>query len=153
MPAAMQANRRSPAQAYPRRCDLGKRRKLSRKTASSSVATIHISVGGQFGVARGGASGISIDRVVINVAVQVPGVVLVPAVGVQVAAVPRLLAPFLNCTVPVGPALFMAPVTVAVKVTLPPEAMDVTLAFTAIVVDCAPAFTVTVTALEGPELE
>jgi hypothetical protein len=45
------------------------------------------------------------------------------AVGVQVAAAPRLLEPFLNCTVPVGPAPLLVVFTVAVSMTVPPDAM------------------------------
>jgi hypothetical protein len=73
--------------------------------------------------------------VVISVAVQVPGVVLVPAVGVHVAAVPSAVVPFMNWTVPVGPAaLLLVPVTLAVSVTLPPELMLIALAVTTEVV-------------------
>jgi len=43
-------------------------------------------------------------KVVVKVAVQNAVAVVVPAVGVHVAAVESALAPFLNCTVPVGPA-------------------------------------------------
>ncbi len=65
---------------------------------------------------------------VISVAVHVPGAVLVPAVAVQVAGVPSAVAPFMNVTVPVGPAaLLFVPVTFAVSVTLPPELMLVAL--------------------------
>lgn len=91
--------------------------------------------------------------VVVRVAVQDPGVELVPAVGVQVAAAPSAAEPFMNCTVPVGPAVARLPVTIAVSVRLPPEAMDIALDVTVVDVNCVPAFTVTVTAAEGPELE
>jgi hypothetical protein len=87
--------------------------------------------------------------VVIRVAVQVPGVEAVPAVGMQVAAVPRAVVPFMNCTVPVGPArLFVVPVTFAVKVTLPPDAIEVALGVTTVVVICVPPVTVTVIAAD-----
>ena len=43
-------------------------------------------------------------RVVVKVAVQDAVVVLVPAAGAHVTAVESALVPFLNCTVPVGPA-------------------------------------------------
>jgi hypothetical protein len=87
--------------------------------------------------------------VVISVAVQVPGVVGVPAVGVQVAAVPSAVVPFMNCTVPVGPARALVfPVTFAERVTLPPDATVVTLGVTTVVVTWDPAAEVTVMALE-----
>jgi hypothetical protein len=87
--------------------------------------------------------------VVIRVAVHVPGVEAVPAVGMQVAAVPNAVVPFMNCTVPVGPApLLVVPVTFAVKVTVPPDAIDVALGVTTVVVACVPLVTVTVMAAE-----
>jgi hypothetical protein len=55
-------------------------------------------------------------------------------VGVQVTALPRLLDPFRNCTVPVGPAPLLVVFTVAVKVALPPAAMLAGLAVTVVVV-------------------
>ncbi len=73
-------------------------------------------------------------KVVERVAVQKAGVVLEAAVGVQTAALPSAFPPFLNCTVPVGPTPLLMVETVAVKVTLPPEAMLVGLATTAVVV-------------------
>jgi hypothetical protein len=60
--------------------------------------------------------------------------------------VPRVVAPFVNVTVPVGVGTPEAPVTVAVKVTLDPTAMEVGEAVKAVVV--YPSVTVTVTALE-----
>jgi hypothetical protein len=72
------------------------------------------------------------DRVVVNVAVQDAEVVVVASVGVHVTAVDRVLAPFLNCTVPVGPAPLLFVVTLAVSVTLPPETMLLTLGTTAV---------------------
>lgn len=43
-------------------------------------------------------------KVVVKVAVQNAVAVPVPAVGMHVAAVESAVVPFLNCTVPVGPA-------------------------------------------------
>lgn len=84
---------------------------------------------------------------VISVAVHVPGAVLVPAVAVQVAGVPSAAVPFMNVTVPVGPAaLLFVPVTFAVSVTLPPELMLVALEVTTVVVTWLPAAAVTVIA-------
>ena len=86
-----------------------------------------------------------VNAVVIKVAVQ--EVVLVPAAHVTRA--PRGAEPFMNCTVPPGGATFIAAATtVAVSVTLPPEAIDVGLAVTVVVVA---AVTVTVAAADGPE--
>ena len=93
------------------------------------------------------AGGVSIDRATVNVAVQVA-----PEPAVQVAALLRADEPFMNWTVPVGaaPAL-LAPVTVAVNVTLPPEEMELVLAVSVVVVlTSAGAFTVMVRA---PDVE
>jgi hypothetical protein len=85
----------------------------------------------------------------MSVAVHVPGVVVVPAVGVQVAAVPSAAVPFMNCTFPVGPAApLVVPVTFAVSVTLPPDATVATLEVTTVVVTWVPAVAVTVVAGE-----
>ena len=55
--------------------------------------------------------------------------------GVQFTGLPRAAVPFLNCTVPLGPAaLLLLDEMVAVKVTLPPEAMLAGLEVTAAVV-------------------
>ena len=70
------------------------------------------------------------ERVVVKVAVQDAAAVLDAAIGVQFAALPSAVAPFLNCTVPVGPAPLLFVATVAVSVTLVPavieEGLDVT---------------------------
>jgi hypothetical protein len=154
IPTATQANSNAPAQAYPSRFAIGRRLRLSKNAISDKHTTIHIGPAGKFGTCRGAGGGVRSDSVVINVAVQDPGVELVPAVGVHVAAVPRAAVPFMNWMAPVGPApLLVLPVTLAVRVTLPPDAMDVALEVNAVVVACEPPVTVTVTALEGPELE
>jgi hypothetical protein len=57
-----------------------------------------------FGTRFGIDGGARKARVVVKVAVQDAVVVLVPAVGAHVTAVESALVPFLNCTVPVGPA-------------------------------------------------
>ncbi len=61
--------------------------------------------------------------------------------------VPRVVVPFMKLTVPVGAGTPEAPVTVAVKVTLDPTAIEVAEAVNA--VDVAPDVTVTVRALEA----
>jgi hypothetical protein len=70
--------------------------------------------------------------------VAVPAALSVP--------VPRVVVPFLKVTVPVGAGTPEVPVTVAVKVTLEPIAIEVAEAVSAVVVD--PSVTLTVTALE-----
>ena len=151
IPAAKHKNS-APAQAYPSRLVNGATRsrdKRSRNAASSNPATIHIGPSGERGARFDPLGGVRRDRVVISVAVQVPGVVLVPAVGVQVAGVPRAVVPFMKVTVPVGPAaLLLVPVTFAVSVTLPPELMLVALDVTTVVVTWVPAAAVTVIAGE-----
>ena len=75
------------------------------------------------------------ESAVVSVAVQDAPTLLVAPVALQVAAVPRLELPFINCTVPVGPCVELLPdETVAVSVTVPPDAMLVTLEVAAVVV-------------------
>jgi hypothetical protein len=97
----------------------------------------------------GPVGGARSDSVVINVAVQVVAL----AAAVHVAAAPRAVVPFMNCTVPPGAATFIAAaVTVAVSVTLPPEAIDAALDVTTVVVVCfAPPVTVTI--IGGADVE
>jgi len=73
-------------------------------------------------------------RVVVSVAVHSAGAVVLAAVGVHAAALPSALVPFINCTVPVGPAPLLVVFTVAVSVTLPPGATLVALDTTPVVV-------------------
>ena len=89
------------------------------------------------GVLRGGAAipGGREESVVVNVAVQKAPEPPLAAAGVQVAAAPRFALPFRNCTVPVGPfAELLLELTLAVSVTLPPEAILLKLDVTAVVV-------------------
>jgi len=78
---------------------------------------------GTVGRRRGCARGISSDNAVVNVALQeAPAAADAPA-GAHVTVPPKLVVPFINCTVPLGPALLLLlDETVAVKVTLPPDA-------------------------------
>src|SRR5580704_7506851 len=89
IPATTQARSRAPAQAYPRRLVQGASRgyrRLSINAASNSPATSHIGPTGELGIRFAGATGgVRSASVVIRVAVQVPGVEAVPAVGMQVA--------------------------------------------------------------------
>ena len=147
MPAATQANSKIPAQAYPNRFAIGSRFRLSRNRISIRPATIHTGPSGTLGMRCGGpVGGARSDSVVINVAVQVVAL----AAAVHVAAAPRAVVPFMNCTAPPGAATFIAAaVTVAVSVTLPPEAIDAALDVTTVVVVCfAPPVTVTVIAAD-----
>jgi hypothetical protein len=75
------------------------------------------------------------DNAVVNVALQeAPAADVAPA-GAHVTALANVAVPFMNCTVPLGPALLLLlDETVAVKVTLPPDATLVGLATTADVV-------------------
>ena len=73
------------------------------------------------GPGPGKAGGYSADSAVVIVAVQYAPAVPAEPTGVQVAGAERLAVPFLNCTVPLGPALeLLADATIAVSVTLPP---------------------------------
>ena len=110
----------------------------STKLNVASAAAIHARRTN--GVLRGRTlmiPGGSEERAVVNVAVQnadVP-VETLNGVGVQVAAVPRLVVPFKNCTVPVGPcAELLLELTFAVSVTFPPDATLLTLEVTVVVV-------------------
>jgi len=115
-----------------------------RKLNIASTAASHASKTN--GVARGRKStnpGGRDESVVVNAAVHeaptnVPELFVVAPAGVHVAAAPRLLLPFKNCTVPVGPcAELLFELTVAVNVTFPPDVMLVTLGVTAVdVVAC-----------------
>lgn len=60
--------------------------------------------------------------------------------------VPRVVAPFKKVTVPVGAGTPEAPVTVAVKVTLDPTAMEFAEAVRAVVVE--PSVTLTIKVVE-----
>ena len=79
----------------------------------------------------GRAIGTISDNVVDNVAVHDAAEFAFAAEGVHVTALPRLLDPLLNCTVPVGPAPLLVVEIVAVSVTLPPAATLATLLVTA----------------------
>ena len=92
------------------------------------------------GVLRGRGStknpGGSADNVVVNCAVQSAPTVVAPLksapFGVHVAATPKFVVPFLNCTVPVGPwPELLCEFTVAVSVMLPPDTTLVTFGVTA----------------------
>jgi hypothetical protein len=78
--------------------------------------------------------------------VQVAAVAEVPAVAVQLTGEPRACVPFMNWTVPVMPAPFLAElVTVALSMTVPPEAIEVEPEVSAVVVATVPVLlTVTV---------
>ena len=75
------------------------------------------------------------DSAVVSFAVQEALLVLVAATGLHVAAAPKFEPALTNCTVPVGPiAELLLEVTVAVNVTLPPEATLLALELTLVVV-------------------
>jgi len=114
IPAATQANRTRPAAAYPIRLPIDKRRCIARSTISSTE-TMPSGSAGTCGRVRGFARGINCDSAVVSVAVHNAVVVLVPAVGVHATALERLLDPFLNCTVPVGPTPLLVVFTMAVN--------------------------------------
>ena len=83
----------------------------------------------------GSDRGTNSDSAVVSVALQDAPAAEVAAVGVHVTAAPRAVEPFINCTVPLGPALLLLlEEMVAVRVTLPPAVMLVTLLETAAVV-------------------
>ena len=78
---------------------------------------------GTFGRKRGCAKGINSDNAVLSVALQEAPADTVALAGAHVTVPPNFAVPFINCTVPLGPALLLLlDETVAVKVTLPPDA-------------------------------
>jgi len=92
------------------------------KNTTKSHAAIHSGIPGIRNFCCGPVSGTNCESGVVNVAVQDGAVEVVAAAGAQVAAAPRLLDPFLNCTVPVSPAPLLVGLEIsAVSVTLPPE--------------------------------
>jgi len=114
----------------------------------SKNGKIQIGLDGMRGIRRGKDGGDRKESVVVRVAVQNAAAVLDAAVGVHVAAAESALDPFLNCTVPVGPAPLLIVATVAVSVMLPPEVMLVTFGTTWVAV--AAFVTVNVSGI-GPE--
>ena len=76
-----------------------------------------------FGRMRGFAIGINSDNAVVSVALQEAPVAAVAPAGAHVMVPPTFAVPFMNCTVPLGPALLLlVEEIVAVRVTLPPDA-------------------------------
>src|SRR5712664_2024671 len=118
-PAATHANSSSPTAAYPTRFPIGRRRCI----AKMAISRKHRMPSGSTGICgrvRGTGKGTNCESAVVSEAVHnaVPEVEAVAAVGVHVMAAPRLLDPFRNCTVPVGPAPLLLVEIVAVRVTL-----------------------------------
>jgi hypothetical protein len=152
-PAATHANSTKAAAAYPSRPLRYGHLLCSRaaccasaKNKIASHAAIHSGSTGMRSLGCGPVKGTTCDSAVVSVAVQsaFPELEAVPAVGVQVTALPKLLEPFLNCTVPVGPAPLLFVFTLAVNVTLPPDAILVTLGVTVVVVVACVTVTATV---------
>src|SRR5260370_11680155 len=121
MPATANAKSSRPTQAYPRRLAAGRRFRLNRYTISRVHATIQIGSMRKGGNWCGTPGGVRNDSATVRVAVQKAVAVLVPAVGVHVTAAERLLAPFLNWTVPVGPTPWLVVATLGFTVPRPPE--------------------------------
>src|SRR4029077_16821472 len=111
------------------------RRRCRARNTSNIAASMPSGTIRTFGRTRGPARGINSDSAVVSVALQEAFVDPVAPVGVHVIALPSAVDPFINCTVPLGPALLLLlDVTVAVRVTLPPDATLVGLEVTAVVV-------------------
>ena len=111
--------------------------------------------GGTLGARFAGVKkpGGTFERAVESVALQVPCVVAVPAVAVQVAGEPRAWVPFMNWTEPVTPGpLLVEPVTVALRVTMAPEVTVVELEVTAVVVGTVPVVTTVIVVEPLPEV-
>jgi hypothetical protein len=89
--------------AYPRR-PVGMSLSPRRNMVRSKKAAIQTGAAGTRGLRCGTDGGARNDSVAVSVAVQKAVAVVVPAVGVHVTAAESVLLPFLNCTVPVGPA-------------------------------------------------
>jgi hypothetical protein len=106
IPAARHAKSRPPAQVYASFRGNGAARSRPRRNsraANNKAAKILIGPAGTNGP-KGGrrelflglVGGAKNANVVVSIAVHVPGVEAVPAVGVQVAAVPNAVVPFMN---------------------------------------------------------
>jgi hypothetical protein len=90
---------------------------------------------GTFGRTRGFARGMNSDNAVVNVALQEAPVNPAAPADAHVTALPSAVEPFINRTVPLGPTLLLLlDETVAVRVTLAPDATLVGLDVTALVV-------------------
>ena len=129
-PATTHANSSKPAATYPARLLIDMRRCEARNAIKSNDRMPSGNKGTCGGVRGRVNGGTNCESAVVNVAVQNAFPEL-DAVAVQVAAVPKLLEPFLNCTVPVGPAPLLVVEIVAISVTLPPATILVTLLATA----------------------
>jgi hypothetical protein len=89
---------------------------------------------------------------VVNVAVQKAFPVAVfcaPLVAVQATA-PRFAVPFMNCTMPVGPAAWLFVLIVAVIITLLPAVIDVKFVLTLVAVAACVIVTERVFDVAGP---
>src|SRR5882757_11153161 len=77
---------------------------------------------GTLGRTRGFATGINSESAVVSVALQEAPIGPTAPADAHVTALPSAVDPFMNCTVPLGPALLLLfDETVAVRVTLPPD--------------------------------
>lgn len=117
------------------------------RNTSNSDAIMPSGSTGTFGLGRGVVRGINSDSAVVSVALQeafADADADAPE-GVHVTALPSAVVPFMNCTVPLGPALLLLPDdTVAVSVTLPPDATLVGVEVIAVVVVACVMVTATV---------
>jgi hypothetical protein len=106
IPAARHPKSRPPAQAYASFLGSGAARsrpRLISRAANNKPAKILLGPAGTNGP-KGGrrelfvglVGGVKNAKVVVSIAVHVPGVEAVPAVGVQVAGVPNAAVPFMN---------------------------------------------------------
>ena len=109
-----------------------------RCTARNTINIVAIMPSGSirtFGRTRGSAKGITCDSAVLIVALQEAPVDPAAPADAQVTALPSAVDPFINCTMPLGPKLLLLlDETVAVSVTLPPDATLAGLDTTAVVV-------------------
>ena len=128
------------AQAYLLRSAVGMYFRLRKNRRIITVATIPRGSTHRRGVRFQPDGGVMSDsEVVVIVAVHEGGLVPSKAVcAAHVTGVERLLEPFLNCTVPVGPApLLVGPMTSAVNITVPPAVVVAGLAETPVWVAAA----------------
>src|SRR5689334_21740909 len=108
---AKQAKRSSPIAAYPTQASewghLPFTKAKCNASAKSRIASDAVSHIGRAGIRSFGCGCVNrtnCDSAVVTLAVHDAAAEALAACGVQVAAAPKLLVPFLNCTVPVGPA-------------------------------------------------
>ena len=123
----------------------GRYLRLNKNAKSSKPVTIQTGTEGPRGSPSGIDGGAKNESVVVKVAEQDAAVVLVAATGAQFCGFESAVEPFMNTTVPVGPAPLLFVVTFAVKLIPLPDTMLVTVGTTPVAVTAFVTVSVLVT--------